>query len=631
MQSFANGLSRSRTRRQSGAVAMLGALWLMVAVICLDTIDIGNVFWQKRELQKIADLAALASVSGGFAACSSNAKSNALNNGFKVNDSMSVECGNWNPGFSGKNGFKKNIDPFNAGYVLVERSVPFFFVFGSSGGGRRVAAEAIGWRGLPAAALSIKNTILKLDTEKSILLNSVVGKLLGGNINLSVVGWQGLLDADINLLKFLDILVVRLGLNAGDYDQLLKTDVGVGVLLQTAIDAVKQSGNTADIELKAADGLAALMAGISPFDINVGKILNLQTGLPSSALNLGVKAFDLVQAFIQIGNSKNAIAIDVPVDLLSLVGVNVSARFIEPMQLSSIGDPSKARINPLGPDKIYVRTAQVRVLVSIEGEKPLVQALRGTLKALTFLTVDPVLSLVNLLFGGKPGFVYTEFLPKEFRLDINLDLGASSAYVTDYSCEEGRKILNTNARASVVDLRLGKMGGNFEEAKKNAFSSKNPVVVKGVPVVSLDCLGCEKIGVISKQFYGGIGLGASAGLDKSNNLNFLNPPRIDGDAQWMGINFSDLIGSISGLVKNLNVVEYLSADPSADGRGLPKILEMLRDLVGIILEPVGNLFANLLSPILDPIINTLLKTLGIDLISTQVGGRLSCGNPELVY
>ena len=114
-------------------------------------------------------------------------------------------------------------------------------------------------------------------------------------------------------------------------------------------------------------------------------------------------------------------------------------------------------------------------------------------------------------------------------------------------------------------------------------------------------------------------------------MNFLNPPRIDGDAQWMGINFSDLIGSISGLVKNLNVVEYLSADPSADGRGLPKILEMLRDLVGIILEPVGNLFANLLSPILDPIINTLLKTLGIDLISTQVGGRLSCGNPELVY
>ena len=63
MQSFANGLSRSRTRRQSGAVAMLGALWLMVAVICLATIDIGNVFWQRRELQKIADLAALAGAS----------------------------------------------------------------------------------------------------------------------------------------------------------------------------------------------------------------------------------------------------------------------------------------------------------------------------------------------------------------------------------------------------------------------------------------------------------------------------------------------------------------------------------------------------------------------------------------
>ena len=37
MQSFAKGLSRLRTRRQSGSVAMLGALWLMIAVICLAT------------------------------------------------------------------------------------------------------------------------------------------------------------------------------------------------------------------------------------------------------------------------------------------------------------------------------------------------------------------------------------------------------------------------------------------------------------------------------------------------------------------------------------------------------------------------------------------------------------------
>ena len=55
MQSFASGLHRARIRRQSGSVAILGALWLMIAVICLATIDIGNVFWQKRELQKIAD------------------------------------------------------------------------------------------------------------------------------------------------------------------------------------------------------------------------------------------------------------------------------------------------------------------------------------------------------------------------------------------------------------------------------------------------------------------------------------------------------------------------------------------------------------------------------------------------
>ena len=80
MQSSGTGLHRARTRRQSGAVAMLGALWLMIAVICLATIDIGNVFWQKRELQKIADLAALAGASGVLdqSSCKGNSEKNVV-------------------------------------------------------------------------------------------------------------------------------------------------------------------------------------------------------------------------------------------------------------------------------------------------------------------------------------------------------------------------------------------------------------------------------------------------------------------------------------------------------------------------------------------------------------------------
>ena len=100
MSSFATGLSCARIRRQSGAVAMLGALWLMIAVICLATIDVGNVFWQKRELQKIADLAALAGASGPLASsCSSNKSAsaylNASANGLLADDLLETAIGKW--------------------------------------------------------------------------------------------------------------------------------------------------------------------------------------------------------------------------------------------------------------------------------------------------------------------------------------------------------------------------------------------------------------------------------------------------------------------------------------------------------------------------------------------------------
>ena len=134
MQSFANGLSRSRTRRQSGAVAMLGALWLMVAVICLATIDIGNVFWQKRELQKIADLAALAGAQGETpAVCQANATRIATLNG--MTGAPLVECGNWTPSpgvADTRTYFVNGASPLNASRVTVARTVPYLFLFSAT-------------------------------------------------------------------------------------------------------------------------------------------------------------------------------------------------------------------------------------------------------------------------------------------------------------------------------------------------------------------------------------------------------------------------------------------------------------------------------------------------------------------
>ena len=88
------------------------------------------------------------------------------------------------------------------------------------------------------ASLTVRSTLLTVDSTKSVALNALIGGLLGGKLQLDAVGWNGLINTDISLLKYLDALAIRLNVSAGNYDQLLKTDATVGQLVQAAIDGI---------------------------------------------------------------------------------------------------------------------------------------------------------------------------------------------------------------------------------------------------------------------------------------------------------------------------------------------------------------------------------------------------------
>lgn len=62
--------------------------------------------------------------------------------------------------------------------------------------------------------------------------------MLGTSLNLKLVDYNALAATDINLLGFLDKLAPQVGLTAGTYDQLLNTNVSVGVLAKVMADVV---------------------------------------------------------------------------------------------------------------------------------------------------------------------------------------------------------------------------------------------------------------------------------------------------------------------------------------------------------------------------------------------------------
>ncbi|MBP3865880.1 MAG: hypothetical protein J6F32_15635, partial [Pseudomonas sp.] len=98
-----------------------------------------------------------------------------------------------------------------------------------------------------------------------------------------------------------------------------------------------------------------------------------------------LQLIQFLEASIQAANKNSGLAITLPVSLLGIANVTTQAKIIEPQQFSAMGDPRLAKTDPLGANRIYVRTAQVRTLISVhinglQGAAGIVNALREILK-----------------------------------------------------------------------------------------------------------------------------------------------------------------------------------------------------------------------------------------------------------
>jgi uncharacterized membrane protein len=453
-----------------------------------------------------------------------------------------------------------------------------------------IATAVAALPGPPIAQLSIRSSLIDVN-----LLNGILSAVGGTSINLPIASWNGLLAADINLLKFMDQLAIDLHVTAGDYTQLLGADATVGQLLQAAATVARLNGATADVQT----GFNALVSAVvSPIKVHLGDLLKLQTGSASSSLNANVNALQLVQAFIELGSSKSALAGTIPVNLLGLgLGATAKIKVIEPPQFSAVGNPALAKLAPLGGNRIYVRTAQVRVLVTLDLSlvTNLISVVTGTLSVVT-----GVLGL-DLYVLPSP------------NLDVSLEAGSGNSYVTDYTCvNETNKSLTANTTTTVAELRVGRINSDWA-------SSTGPMSV--TPLTLLDI---RHAGV---PFSGG---GAELRIDSpvlptSATSTFINPPKVGlapSDPPYT-LTASD---AIAGMAQAVNGVNLLTVHRPSFSPGvlLSAAFDLLNTLLNGVLTLLTTTLNSILSPLLDNLLNTVLKTLGIEVGKIQVGANLSC-------
>lgn len=375
-----------------GAVAVIAAV--AGGLLCLFTaavIDLGVLVLHTRRVQGAADLAALSAVRNlaqGEGAVSRAAQATVeANVAPDVSVTVATALGVYTPDPA-----KARNDRFmtggikpNAARVEVTSRAPMFFTPLLLGRDqvrvtRRATATTGG--GTPKAMISIGSRLARLDGG---VANQVLGGLTGSKVSLSVMDYRRLIDLDVNLLGFTDALATDLGVQVGDYDRLLATQVDAARALRV-LERVAggQDGGALGKVASASDGTK----------VRLGDLIGLEARAPDGireGLDASVSAMDLVMAMLEVGGGDRQVALDLGVpaglaDLKTSLAIGERPNRSPWLTVTADGQP-------------IIRTAQARLYVrartaqSLSGlarvELPILIELAASEARLKSLSCDP--------------------------------------------------------------------------------------------------------------------------------------------------------------------------------------------------------------------------------------------------
>ncbi|MCD5985732.1 pilus assembly protein TadG-related protein [Pseudomonas sp. CDFA 610] len=655
--------------RQRGAIGLMAALTLVLALLCtLTVIDSGRLYMEKRSLQRIADIAALEAagrkgncVMGASAA--NYATQSAIRNGFTPGSdgrTLVATCGTLSVNTQSRRVFTTDATQSQAIQVVVSHPVPRSIAAGIAALLDRspespdiqLSATAVAASAPPLAALTIRSAAMTVDSAKAAVLNPIVGGLLGGTLNLGVANWQGLVNTDLNLLNYLNRLKLDLNLTAVGYTQVLNTTVSVSQLVQSAIN-VLDPGGTLNATAAIA-GLQAIKAAAGATTVLLGDLLAVQGSADIAALNTNLRLLDLVQGLAQLANDKNGVSAATQINIPGLAQVTTRIQVIEPPQLSAIGDPG--RIDPLNPktgaNRIYVRTAQMRALVSINlpvlgTMTSLANTAGSVVGSLTPLLNSALnLNLAGVVTSATCALGLTSCMVSDIKfldsgtpatgpkIDLSLSLASADSYITGYSCTSNTiKTLTVHTDAALVTAKLGQI------TTSSAFpASTDPSAVTAIPlpVVDIGTMTCQKVlGLLgnctTRTPFGGGGIGLSfdtvsqspLGTSAVTTTTFSSPnlPEISSPPYFLTNTTSVKPSTVlDGVVSGVKVDVYKPATSTTLGNlitGAATLLSSLTSALDVIVE-------NTLKPLLTSVVDPLLASLGVTLAPADVGANLSC-------
>ncbi|TIX39889.1 MAG: hypothetical protein E5V19_05605, partial [Mesorhizobium sp.] len=142
----------------------------------------------------------------------------------------------------------------------------------------------------PQAMFSVGSRLLSVNGG---ILNSLLSGLLGTNISLSVMDYNALISADVNVLSFVDALAVQLQLTGVSYSDVLASKATVGQVA-TALANVSTVGSSSKLVLQTIASRATSTVKI-PLKhlVDLGSIGQLGLGQKPASLSVDASAMGM--------------------------------------------------------------------------------------------------------------------------------------------------------------------------------------------------------------------------------------------------------------------------------------------------------------------------------------------------
>lgn len=350
---------------QRGGAAIPMMLVLLALVVVLGVVEVGYLYWSKRDVQKTADLAALVGAQR-LEQCTTDYSDNlaARRNATTDNEfqgQLMIRCGYWGAELPADARFVavSGSRPLNAVQVTASRkSLPFF---GQIGDMPRISATAVARRMPPQAGFSVGSRLLNVNNNAP--LQGLL-RLVGIDLNQTqALSYQGLAQVKITprgLLQALGIPVAT-DISAGELNGLLAAhEVSVARLLQIMADlGVQQNVLGLNLGLLQSElarvGLSDLKVKLGSTASSSGLFAQIVGGADAAggALDVDLNALDLLGTSISIANSKHAV--DVP--KLNLLGLQAKASIVEPASIA------------IGPIGTTAYNSQIRLFLDIDSQR----------------------------------------------------------------------------------------------------------------------------------------------------------------------------------------------------------------------------------------------------------------------